>query len=230
VRAKLFHEFKGKKIAVLFFLDKDVDDYARTQKRSEHVVYTEYYDYEGYLFREGKLVEAVAAAAQADLSKVKSWLGDTQQWRRRASDRWKDWVKLCLFANLRKLHGVCNYGASSRINIPLHGAVTSSELGRHVSELEAKSGLSKSQFQLAFNRIAAKVDLAYAEDQAEKVFKAKWYSAIAQTEVKQAAGTYPIDENGLGSSLAKCLLLTLSFDEAWTEWFRNPIRALLARL
>ena len=51
-RAKLFHEFKGKKIAVLFFLDKDVDDYARRNKRSEHVVYTEYYDHEAYLFRE----------------------------------------------------------------------------------------------------------------------------------------------------------------------------------
>src|SRR5271156_729594 len=31
-RAMLFHEFKGKKFAALFFLDKDVDDLARTQK------------------------------------------------------------------------------------------------------------------------------------------------------------------------------------------------------
>lgn len=229
-RARLFHEFKGKKIAVLFFLDKDVDDYAKRQKRSEHVVYTEYYDHEAYLFREGNSIKAIAAAAEADENKVKAWLGDAQQWRHKASDRWKDWVKLCLFANLRKIHGVYNYGATSRLNVPLHGNVNAAEFARRRAELEVKSGLSRSQFKRAFNRVAAKIETAYASDQAEKVFKAKWYSAIAETETRQAAGSYPINGNALGGRLPACLVLTMNFEEPWAEWFRNPVRALIARL
>jgi hypothetical protein len=34
--------FKGKNTGVLFFLDKNVDDLLRKQRRSEHVVYTQY--------------------------------------------------------------------------------------------------------------------------------------------------------------------------------------------
>lgn len=36
----LFHEFKGKKLAVVFFADKDIDDIQRIQKRSYHFIYT----------------------------------------------------------------------------------------------------------------------------------------------------------------------------------------------
>jgi hypothetical protein len=229
-RGKLFHDFKGKRLATLFFLDKDVDDLARIQKRSGHIVYTEYYDFEGYLFREGDVVRAIAAAAQVDERRAVRWLGPAQEWRRRASERWKDWVKLCLFANLRKLPGVCNYGAYSQLNTPLSDKVDSVELARRRAELESASGLGRKQFERAFRRVAARVDSAYAADRAERVFKAKWYPAIAEDEIRRSAGSYPINGTGLRSRLPECLLLTLNFDESWSEWFKGPLRALIARL
>ena len=52
----------------------------------------------------------------------------------------------------------------------LKGNVNPAEFARRGAKLEVKSGLSKSQFEKAFNRVAAKIEAAYAIDQAERVF------------------------------------------------------------
>jgi hypothetical protein len=56
--SSLLDNFKGKTTGVLIFLDKDVDDLLRIQRRSEHIVYTKYYDLENHLFIHGNLTEA----------------------------------------------------------------------------------------------------------------------------------------------------------------------------
>jgi hypothetical protein len=69
-KCALVHAFKGKSTGVLFFLDKDVDDLLRTQRRSPHVVYTRYYDVENHIFREADLIRAAAASASLDQQEV----------------------------------------------------------------------------------------------------------------------------------------------------------------
>ena len=66
----LVQNFKGKSIIVIFFLDKDVDDYLRIQRHSENLVYTQYYDIENHIFIHGNLVQAISASTSMDNQEV----------------------------------------------------------------------------------------------------------------------------------------------------------------
>ena len=100
-RASLVDVFQSKTTASIFFLDKDVDDFLRRKRRSDHVVYTETYDIESYLFIHGDLCQATAASAPLDIGSVRTGIGDYNKWRYRAAVTWKNWVTLCLFAHTR---------------------------------------------------------------------------------------------------------------------------------
>ena len=83
--SSLLDDFKGEKTAGFFYLDKDIDDILKACNNSEHIVYTEHYSFENYLFQHGDLVEATAAAASLDLASVRRVLDtDKTSWRRRA--------------------------------------------------------------------------------------------------------------------------------------------------
>lgn len=227
-RGKLLNEFKNKKTAMIFFCDKDLDDLKKTKKHSRYVVYTEHYDFEGYLFRHGNMIKALAAVAETSEERVTSWLGTGQQWRRLAAERWKEWVKLCCFASVKSLEGVVNYAIHSPINDPPYSATDSNKLKLSMTEMEIRSGLGQTQFKRAFQRLARRVDEAYAIDHPERVFKAKWYCWIAEREVLHLSAGYDINGNGLGKKLSSALLLTLDFEQPWTDHFKVPLRALLA--
>src|SRR5947209_4396973 len=90
--SSLLDDFKGEKTAGFFYLDKGIDDILKACNNSEHIVYTEHYSFENYLFQHGDLVEATAAAASLDLASVRRVLDtDKTSWRRRAAENWKDW-------------------------------------------------------------------------------------------------------------------------------------------
>src|SRR5438445_2421225 len=76
----LLSDFKGKRTAAVFFLDKDIDDVLRTRVRSPHVVYTEYYDVENHLFAAADLAEAAAAAASFDKLAIAAALRNEAEW------------------------------------------------------------------------------------------------------------------------------------------------------
>jgi hypothetical protein len=62
-RAILFSGFKGKRTAIAFCLDKDVDDLTGRRCRSPHVPYTTFYDVQNHLFKHCDFGRAVASAA-----------------------------------------------------------------------------------------------------------------------------------------------------------------------
>ena len=59
-RGRLLSELQGKKTAIMFCFDKDVDDFRRVTKRSLHVFYTEHYDIENHLCIHGNILSAAA--------------------------------------------------------------------------------------------------------------------------------------------------------------------------
>jgi hypothetical protein len=161
---------------------------------------------------------------------VAAGLGNPEQWRRRVAERWKEWVKLCLFSKKRSIGSECNYGVTSRINNPLHGPLDVVAHNNRVTMLEGRSGLSHVQFRRAFRRISRFVDELYARGEYDRVFKGKWYSAFLEEEIRNIAGARPINSNGLAGRLLTALTLTLNFDEPWAEHFKEPVRRLIDRL
>jgi len=229
-KAALIGAFKGKSTAAIFFLDKDVDDFLRTQRRSEHIVYTSYYGVENHIFVEGDLVEAVAASASMDYQEVVASLGDYERWRREVAQRWKAWVTLCLFVARRKINCECNYRVTSRVNSPLHGPVDPNAYADRLARVQNQSRLTNKQFKRAFRRVSKLVDDIYAQDEHDRIFKGKWYAILLAATIRNIAGNRPINSAGLETRLPSNVMLTLDFEEPWAEYFKEPVRDLVNRL
>jgi hypothetical protein len=117
----LVDNFKGHAQAVIFLVDKDIDDLSRRQKRSPHVIYTPTYDLEAVVFHHGDLIDAVAATCSLDESIVTSSVGHGATWLARAMSWWTAWLQLCCVAHLNNIRSGANFGAPSAVN-PLYSS------------------------------------------------------------------------------------------------------------
>lgn len=229
-RSLLINSFKGKTTVFIFFLDKDVDDFLRKQYRSDHLVYTKYYDVESHIFKEGNLGEIAAAHASIDPQLFLATFGSNEDWRQRVAEHWKCWVKLCLFAQKRDITGECNYSVRSPINNPLHGPVDLSAYSRRLKTLELRSGLSTEKFKSTFRRLSKLVDDLYNSREYDRVFKGKWYAPLLTTQIKEITGIPPQHFQALPDLLPKMVIVTLDFNLHWAEHFKKPLQKLMKLL
>ncbi len=229
-RSSLLNDFKGKTSGTVFFLDKDVDNYLRTLKRSPHVIYTWGYDTENHVFQSGNLIAAAAAAARLDKEWLEDRIVDPETWRRGLAQRWSDWVTLCLFSKLKRINGVTNYGNLSRINIPLNSNVSEPLLTQALAEIKRDSGLTDLQFRRSFNRLKRQVTESYATHQFDQIFKGKWFPPLFEAEIRSIAGAKPIKAAGIANRLVEILLVTLDFEQPWADHFKEPMRVIAAQV
>lgn len=228
-RRSLCSELGGKKTVVLFLLDKDLDDRCRRVRRSNHILYTEGYDFENYLFAHGDIVEAGAAASGLDLMSVRRALPDQEQWRRAVTEKWKDWVKICVFAVTRKIAVGGNYGLkTSPINNPPHGAVDTQAFDARLQLLYKASGLSEAAFQRAWNRVSRSVEDLYRTERQDEVFKGKWYASFLVVELERIAAGRDANVDGLEKRLPHHLAMTLNYEAPWTDTFRIRFNTILS--
>lgn len=214
----------------MFFLDKDVDDYRRTKKRSRHVVYTELYEIENYYFVYGDLAEAAAAAAGLDTSTVRAALPSYEDWRRRAARHWRKWVLLCLYARTRTPRGQISRFYNRPVS-PLHEAAYA-ECDEHryqeyVEQLRAASFLDGPGFAQSMRRLEIKLARLYEEGAHDRVFKGKWYIPFLVEDVRRIASDRSVKTSGLHDRLTTALCQSLDFQADWTRHFVGPARAAL---
>jgi hypothetical protein len=225
----LIDDFKGKRTTCIFFLDKDIDDLARSQRRSPHVVYTRFYDVENHIYAAGKLLEGAAAAASMNPADLQALLSDPAKWRASAALRWKEWVKLCIFSQRRKIRCGCNFGVPySPINTPLNGPLDSISHSQRLAALQSQSGLTSRQFRRSFGTISQLVDAIYEGGEYNRVFKGKWYKTILEADIKHMAPGRRYDSNGLVARLTSAIAVTIDFNGSWADHFRTPLCNLIA--
>jgi hypothetical protein len=226
----LLDNFKGKKTGSLFFLDKEVDDLLRKQRRSEHIVYTQYYDVENHIFVEGDLAKAAAAAASMDYQQIIAGLGDEKKWRYQVAEKWKEWVKLCLFARKKDIGCECTYSNPSKVNNPLYEWLDSTAYAQYLKVLENRSGLSSVQFKNAFKRVSKPVDDFYLVGEHDRIFKGKWYAGFLEAQIKTIAQNTPFNSKTLSNRLITAITMTLDFQAPWAEHFKAPFNKLVQKL
>ena len=227
-RRLLVIDFKGQRSASIFFVDKDVDDRRRRERRSMHLVYTEYYDVENYVYRQGKLVRAVAAACLKDIQAVSQAIPAPDQWPARAALLWKEWLKLCLYSCLFATGSGCNYRASSQVNAGPARPVDDTLYKRRLVNLQAASGLSPSAFHAKFARLSRRVDMCYAVGKQDELFRGKWYPILLSDELKVSGIATGAATHALPSRLTQGFLMSLDFSEPWADYLRQAVKVVAA--
>ncbi len=230
MRKSLFSDLGGQKTTCLFFLDKDIDDLQRRKLRSRHVVYTQHYDVQNYIFKHGNLVTGTSAAASIDPRRIDRQLTDASEWCRKAASLWRDWIALCLRMLEDGIPCEANYRVLSPIqtrycgptDINLHLEITRRLARRNripVSDLRRRIELSR-----------RKVSRYFAKEEHHRIFKGKWFAIILADDVDRIMAGDPYDNNGLPGRLPSAIAATLDFTEAWTEYFKQPLREISMEL
>lgn len=226
----LLQEFKGHRFALIFFLDKDIDDLRRRQKQSNHLIYTEYYHLENYFFRYADLIEVSAAAASLDADSIRAVLGDQRLWMVRVANEWKEWVKLCSAAQLLDARVGCGYSRPSQIHHAPYGALNIAAANALADQLEMTCGLTVVQFRRLIARNSQRIDRIYIAGQHDRVFKGEWYARFLAEDIRKAAAGRAYNANGLESRLLSAIPLSLDVDQAWAGHFKSPISFLVRQL
>ena len=223
-------KFEGKRTVPIFFLDKDVDEFKGGIVEENEVVYTKGYEYESYLFSDGRITQAASGAAGLDLGRVRDALGEQEAWREKAARQWKEWVKLCLFAGVKGPGRESFYGRNkSGINQGIRGSVDQAEYERHKKNMQPE-GMDGRQFEEAFERLSVKVEQLYDEREFDVVFKGKWYFEFLLDDLQGIPGNVRLKQKALRETLRSALEQTLNFHEPWAEHLRGPVREVVGRL
>ncbi|MCA9769718.1 MAG: DUF4435 domain-containing protein [Gemmatimonadetes bacterium] len=229
-KGSLVSDLGGKRTLIVIVLDKDVDDLCRRRMKSDHVVYTEYYDVENYLYRHGDLVEAAAAASGLTADEVDSMLGDDVAWRLQVQQNWRDWLCVCVFSATRRLRRGGNYGViPSPVNTPPRGAVDPAKLQARLTLMEAEHNRGARSFRRAWRRVQAAVDEMLARGEADRVFKGKWYSWILAQDLVALADSREAHLHSLETRLPHHLAQSIPSDAAWAAPLRIRMRQLIVR-
>jgi hypothetical protein len=221
-------QLQGKRTAAVFFLDKDIDDLLGRLLRSDYCIYTEHYHVENYFFREGDLASAAGAAASLGPELMEPAIGDAEAWRRRQADLWRDWVKLCVLAQTKRIRCQSNYGVTSQINNPLNAATDPAALGDRLLQMQTASGLTAAAFQSARRSTSSRVDRLYQQRQHDRVFKGKWYAPLMESEVRNIAAGEPIQAN-FAHRLMGAVALAVDYDGPWANPLKVRIRTALRK-
>jgi len=227
----LLGTFQGKSSIALFLLDKDIDDLLHSTVSSDHIVYTEYYCVENYLFVHGDIVKAAAAASSMEERELSAAIGDPVTWRGRVASFWKDWVIFCVFAQKYRIPHQGNYRLSaSTVNKPLDSPSDPAEVQRLMHALEASSGMTHAKFQRSFRAVARLVNSFYARGQQERLFKGKWYFRLVESVVAGTAAGRPYNSHGISNALHGAIGSTIDFSGPWAQNYKSRMEELVRRL
>jgi hypothetical protein len=214
-KGSLTSHLGGKTSVIAFCLDKDLDDLTRQRIRSSHVIYTELFDVESYLFKFGNIRLASSIATSIDEETIGTAIGPVNEWLSHVTESWRDWVEICVF-EITGCHTVTgNYG---RFSSPIHdvgGSVSSSKLATCLTDLQMRTGLAPSEFQQRWDRNSRKVTKYYRKGLADKIFKGKWYLWFLLRDLKKVLADRDVDWSGLRDQLPNHFFHTLDFGAEW---------------
>lgn len=222
-RNALVSSFGGQKTTCIFFLDKDVDDLRRRKKRSPHVIYTEHYDVQNYIFNHGDLVNGVAAAASIDPEVLNGQLNDALSWCLGVARLWREWVSLCVSMMEDGISCEATYSVNSKIQTRPYGSTDSNLYASLTRALARRNGMPVATLRHRLALTLGKVDRYYSTGKHQRIFKGKWFAAILADQVAVIMTGKVFDSSGLGQRLPSTIAATLDFDEEWADYYRSAI-------
>jgi hypothetical protein len=226
----LFSSLSGRNTTCVFFLDKDVDDLQHKLKRSQHVVYTEHYDVQNYIFMHGNLVIGAASAASCDPTSLSGELSDASAWCLRIVFLWREWISLCLLTLKNRIPCEANYRVMSRVQSRPCGCLDSRRYAREIHRVAKQGGLKIAAFSPQVTATTRIVDRYFAKGQHHRLFKGKWFGTILADDIDRIMAGRPYHSNGLARRLPSAIAATIDFTEPWTDHFKRPICGLAAML
>ena len=195
-----------------------------------HIIYTEHYDVQNYIFQHGNLVTGAAAAASIDSRKLQRDLGDASDWCRQKALLWQNWIALCVRLLEDGITGEANYRVLSPIQTRHCGPTDSQKHQDIILSLASRVNIPEAELKQKLIVSTDKVRGYFGKNEHHRIFKGKWFAAILADEVDRIMAGTSYDNKNLAVKLPCAVSATLNFSEPWTDYFRNSLIRIVAML
>lgn len=223
----LITELDGKKTAIFFFLDKDIDDLAKNLIKHPHVIYSRHYNIENDIAINSNIIKAVGCACSLEEKKIPASL-KSNTWHIDAHTALKNWVLICLLIQLYNIPGHASYSSFSRIHDRSLTELPNS-LEAALDTLKKNSGMNDIQFDSAIRRIIRIRDRLLGRGKGDHIFNGKWYFNYLEALIEKALSGTPFDKNSLPDRLRSSCMATLNFRKPWSLPYRRKINTLVTQ-
>lgn len=203
---------KVTKIDVVFFLDRDDDEYLGKLVDNDHVLYTTHADVEAEIIAHSALKSAVSRTFSVSRAEAQSLtpinpMGDL-------AERWAEWIAL------RLASGECQWGDTrfsqiSKINRPKYGEVESAlvvQVCNRVAEECAE------RWEPAVERAREHVASSLRSGDGNLLVKGKWVPEFIISQVLKAADSERNLPKATTAQLLTACLLCVDFRSAWSGY------------
>jgi hypothetical protein len=213
------------KRAVLFCVDRDVDDKHDAYEHNPHFVVTSARDVEAEIFGHADLQKAVAQLASKDLVEAADIARKARRWHRVLHTAWSEWILLGAIANaLESRSPGIAWGGKSLINDGF-GPVDPSRKALFEGILLKDAGSKK---KLADAKRSAKKRLA--ENRLEldslSVIKGKWVPDFLESYLRPLCSS-PIPRKGkVRSNALSAFSGALDYTASWAQRYRTRMESL----
>jgi hypothetical protein len=227
-KKNLVSELNGKKTALAFCLDKDIDDLMKSKCKSDHVIYTRFYDIQNHIYLNSNFILGVSSALSIDPSEL-SQHSIFNNWCSDATKRWREWIIICIIS-IKHESPIPNYRLTSQINKPLNGRTDSKLYEAALNNLKQKKGWTQEKLEKELKKVEVLVDNYYLLNSIDILFKGKWYSTLLELDLRDYFSSRPLQLNGVGKRATSSLSTTLDFSQPWTGDFAAPLKKITSKL
>jgi len=217
----------GEKYAVVFCLDKDVDDLLGKRRRSPYVIYTRYYEVENELFDLPSLRSSVAAVLSVPEGCVPISLADSAVWRADVQRRWLPWTVLCLLSVRNQIPGG-GYARQNSVNVPADASAAKSAVDARLREIATASGRTFKEVEAEFTRTLKRAEGRVDKGEGDLMFKGKWYLTVLAAEVEHALPRHYSTWHGFRDGIRAALRLAISYEAPERAYYLDGMRRALA--
>ncbi|TAJ48670.1 MAG: hypothetical protein EPO52_11205 [Herbiconiux sp.] len=206
-RAELKQSNQGGDVLIMFFLDRDVDDFVRGAP-PRNVVHTEMQDVEAQILWLGDLKRAVGSShglASAQVTK----LTELDNIPGSLAALWREWILLRLIAESANAPSTARFAQTSQINKPWYGAIDPAAHAELCSRVATAVGVDA--FSTARLLASTYFDERLAAGRSAELVKGKWAASYVLHYVHSTLSDETIRANVSNEALLSACLETIEF-------------------
>jgi hypothetical protein len=218
----LQQENKETKVDVLFFLDRDDDEYVGSLIEDDHIQYTHFADVEAEIVNQANLSAAISRAFSVSRTEAASHAPESP-----ASDlasRWSEWIALRL-ASADCGWSDTRFAQPSGINVPRYGSVDVARTGPICKRVQDECP----GWDEALERARGHVSSASEAGESARLVKGKWLPPFIVHLVVQSFGRERSLPSVDSAHLLTACLTTIDFSAVWARRYANRLAPVLNR-
>lgn len=210
------------KIDVVFFADRDDDDYTSSMSSNSHVAYTQHADVESEIVAWSNL--ALTTAHAFSIPREEATAATNEDYHATLGDIWLEWITLRL-SSAAVGWSDTRFSHESQVNDPKYGPIDQ----LRVNKLCARVAGARSGWANELNRARQQMQQEQATSIHRYRVKGKWLAPFIVARVSDSLSAQRVPVRVHPTTYMASCLTHVDFDKCWNATYRPRLEPLLSR-